>query len=69
MSPRPRRLPALRHVSVRLRVTVDRERWIETYGTPPEELDDAVRRYVVTLIQDSPARQHGAIVSARRAGA
>ena len=64
MTPRPRaRQIPITHV----RVAADPERWADIYGTPPEDLVEAIHRYVVTLINDSPARQQGAIVFARRA--
>lgn len=63
--PGPRK-PRLLHVSVRVRVSVNAEKWQDTYGPEPASVEDGVRRYVVQLINDSPARHEGAIVGARR---
>lgn len=57
-APKPARL---RHVPVRLRVTVDPKHWAEAHGTAPDKLDDAVRRHVVALVAESPD-----VVSVRR---
>jgi hypothetical protein len=61
-------MPPLKHIPVRLRVSVDPARWTERYGTPAADIPDAVRRLAVTLMQESAAAQAGAIVSVRRAG-
>ena len=66
MTPAPRK-PRLRTIRASLVLRIDPAKWTETYGTPPEEVDEAAKRYVVTLVNDSAARQHGAIVTARRA--
>lgn len=69
--PAPRK-PHLRHVPVRLRVSVDPETWRATYGERNQtlaEIDADVRGYVLHLVQDSGAVQAKAIISARRDGA
>lgn len=64
--PAPKR-PRLRHIPVRLRVSVDPEKWSEHFASVDHAaLPDAVRRYVVGLVQDSDAAHAGAIVSSRR---
>lgn len=68
--PAPRK-PRLRHVPVRLRVSVDPAVWREVYGRGDEtlaEIDEDVRTYVLDAIQQSAAAQERAIVSARRDG-
>lgn len=62
--PAPRK-PRLIHVPVRLRVSVNTERWQELYG-PEVDLETAVRQYVVQVIHESDARREGAIAGARR---
>lgn len=58
----------LQHVPIRLRVSVDPQAWVETYGTEPARaaVADDVRRYVVTQVQESAAAHEGAIVAVRR---
>ena len=62
MSPAPKR-PRLRHVLVRLRVSVDPQLWSEMYGVEPSAVVEDVRRYAVRTLQESPAAIAGAIVS------
>lgn len=62
---RPKR-PRLRHIPVRLLVSVDPEKWLPPVSR--DALPDAVRRYVVGLVQESAAAREGVIVSSRRAG-
>lgn len=62
--PAPRK-PRLIHVPVKVRVSVDTERWQAIYG-PEADLEVGVRQYVVHLINESQARHEGAIVGARR---
>ncbi len=58
-------MPKLRHIATRERVSIDPEKWEETFG-PTDDLTVAVRRWVVQLINNSDAADAGAIVSARR---
>jgi hypothetical protein len=65
------RKPQLRHVPVRLRVSVDPDQWRASYGRGDEmlaEVDEDVRVYVLGQVQESAAFHEGAIVSARRDG-
>jgi len=67
----PARKPRLRHVPVRLRVSIDPQRWRDTYGRGDEKgaaLDEDVRRYVLDAIQQGTAAREGAIASVRRDG-
>lgn len=68
--PAPRK-PRLRHVPVRLRVSVDPEAWREIYSVAEGDtaLVADVRQYVLGLVNESAAAREGAIVSARRDGA
>ena len=66
MSPPARRNPRLRHVSVRLRVSVDPEVFVPVFGSNVEKLEEDVRNYVLDLVQNSTARRERAIVGARR---
>lgn len=54
------------HPEVRLRVSIDPARWEELYGTAKGNIPDAVRKLAVSLLQESAAAQHGAIVGVRR---
>lgn len=68
--PAPRK-PRLRHIPVRLRVSVDPATWRAVYGRGNEtlaEIDEDVRSYVLHAIQGSAAYNARAIVSARRDG-
>lgn len=61
------RSSGLEHVSVRLRVSVDRAKWIGAYGVPPDaDIAAAVRRYVVQAIHESEAARSKAIAGVRR---
>ena len=63
-APRP---TGLEHVSIRLRVSVDRAKWIAAYGVPPDaDIAAAVRRYVVEAIHESEAARTKAIAGVRR---
>ena len=62
----PGRTPKLKHVVVRMRVSVDVAKWRELFGDEPG-LED-VRRQVVKLVRESETAKAGAIVSARRDG-
>jgi hypothetical protein len=61
----------LRHIPVRLRVTVDPEAWDRVFGTGTTHtaIAEDVRRYVVEQLNGSDARHEGAIVAVRRDGA
>lgn len=66
--PAPRK-PRLRHIPVRLRVSVDPDQWRQIFGRGDEtlaEIDEGVRGYVLGRVQDSDASREGAIVGARR---
>lgn len=65
----PARKPRLKPVIVRARVLVDPERCEEVYGIPADDLVEWTKRYCITLVNESAARQQGVIVSARRSGA
>jgi hypothetical protein len=68
--PAPRK-PRLRHIPVRLRVSVDPERWRAVYGRGDEtlaEIEEDVRVYVLSQVQESAAAHDAAIVGARRDG-
>ena len=60
-SPPPSRLE---HVTVRLRLSVDKATWAATFGSRPSA--DAVRRLTVEALQGSDAARSGLIVSIRR---
>ena len=51
---------------MRLRVSVDPDVWIPTYGSTRAKLEEDVREYVVDLVQSSPARRDRAVVGIRR---
>ena len=58
-------MPKLQHIVTRERVSIDPEKWEETFG-PTDDLTVAVRRWVVQLINNSDAVRAGVVASARR---
>lgn len=55
---------ATRKVSVTLTIEVDQEAWTEAYGDERPAIRDAVKAYVLNLVQECSASNEGAFTAA-----
>lgn len=55
---------ATRKVSISLTIEVDQDAWSETYGDERPEIRDAVKAYVLNLVQECSASDEGAFTAA-----